>query len=170
MNRNMSSRGMIFFGLLLLGIVVTVTGDTTLRRLQGKGTSLSGTEAIERGHELFALNKLDEAAEYFWHAIMRVEQTQDYTAPEVFNMFMSCFGARDQLDDGFLLVGEQYLLFRQYQQGFDYIETSLRLRSSLVRAHLLWAEYADLAGKSKHDKEIHIKEALKYAPYDIDVQ
>ena len=160
---------MICFGLLLFGLVIIVSGDSMLRRLQNKGGSLSGSEAIEIGHKLFAENRLDEAAEYYWHAIMRVEQTRDYTAPEVFNMFMSCFGARDKLEDGYLLVAEQYLFFRQLKQGFDYIDTSLRLKPDFIRAHKLWAEYADFGGKSKVDKEMHIKEALKYAPHDIDV-
>ena len=160
---------MISIGLLLCGWVVLATGDSTLRRLQDKGFSLSGTEAIKLGHELFAQNKLDEAAEYYWHAIMRVEQTHDYTAPEVFNMFMGCFGARDRLEDGYLLIAEQYLFFRQFKQGFDYIDTSLRVKPDFIRAHVLWAEYADIGGKSKADKEMHINMALKYAPRDIDV-
>lgn len=155
---------------LLLGLIAISLGEISLRRLGDKGQDLSGVEAIEKGHQLFARNKLDEAAEYYWHAIMRVDQTKAYTAPEVFTMFMSCFGSRDKMEDGYLLVAEQYLLFRQFKQGFDYINTALRLKPDFVRAHVLWAEYADIGGKTKQEKETHLTEALKHEPHHVYVR
>ena len=107
------------------GIDTGNTGDA--------GTAADGPASLARGRELLARDRYDEAAPYFWRAVLlHGEQQQGtaeeaYTVEEAFTLFLRCYAAQDRTADGFAYVALESYRRGQLDMAQTYVETALEV-------------------------------------------
>lgn len=156
---------------LILVIAYHLIGSTQSIVVSPKEEALSGFEALTKGKLLLKKKNYEEAAGYIWHAILHLDSiTPPLDAKTLLEMFLSCYSARGVLYEGYEDIARQYFDFRQFENGFNYLETALNLNPNSFQAHLLWAVYADVAKKNPEQRIEHLKKALKIEPRDQQVK
>lgn len=84
-----------------------------------------GVGNMEEGKRLFDLAQFDEAAAFFWKAVLAYEGSSNkgtlYTLEGCFQSFLQCFSVQGKLIDGFLFVAKESLKGKQIGLAKTYL-------------------------------------------------
>lgn len=156
----------VLFSIAIASAVAT--WSTLMQPFRKKDDMISGVEAIERANNHLDNEEYDEAAEFYWHAIMKVDKQTAYSANDVFQLFMKCYSSRGIIEEGYIAVAQQYLFHRQIPQALQYLDAALEMNPKAIKAHLLWVNYADGSPQGRDGKEKHIFQALQVDPKNVE--
>jgi tetratricopeptide (TPR) repeat protein len=88
----------------------------------------TGPESMEEGRRLFGEGSYDDAALYFWRAVLLQERNPDrYTVEEAFQGFIGCYAVQDRTADGFLFIAKESMQRKQKEMALQYVDQALAL-------------------------------------------
>ena len=94
----------------------------------------NGADSLARGRQLFQGGQYEEAAPYFWRAVLlHGEQTAPsaspahYTVEDAFGLFLQCYSIRDRTADGFVFVATESVRRGQVDMANTYVKTALEV-------------------------------------------
>ena len=85
-----------------------------------------GPESLAKGKELYQDGNYDEAALFYWRAVLLQANTPSkYTVEEAFQGFLGCYAIRDRTVDGFLFIAKEVMARKQKDMALQYIDQAL---------------------------------------------
>ena len=91
----------------------------------------NGPESLKRGKELFQQGQWEEAARYYWRAVLLQEQSgKVYTVEEAFGGFMQCYIVQDRPADGFIFIAKESWQRGQKAMAQKYLDQALEVDPS----------------------------------------
>jgi len=105
-----------------------------------KALGLSGFAAFEEGRTLSRKNKLEDAGEAYWKAILTWKEGGGYTLEDAYRRFMQTFADRKIPEQGPLYIARAYLDRKDSVQGVHYLRESINVKEN-AEALLLLAEH-----------------------------
>ena len=100
---------------------------------------MEGSDAYMLAKSLVGEDRLGEAADAFWKAILTWKAGARYSIEEAYQQFMHTFVAREIPEQGALYVAKAYLERKEINAGIQHLHTSLKTKESAM-AYLLLAE------------------------------
>ena len=95
---------------------------------------------LDEGKRLHHLARFEEAAPYFWRAVLAHSSTKDsnkYTLKEAFGLFLNCYSARGKTLDAYLHVAKESFSRGQFEMTYLYLNQILVQEPSHNEALLL---------------------------------
>ena len=87
---------------------------------------------------LVAEGDYEQAALYYWRAVLFQEQNKDqYTVEEVFQGFISCYSVRGKTADGFIFIAKESMQRKQKEMAIQYIQQALAIEPDNKEALML---------------------------------
>jgi protein O-GlcNAc transferase len=119
--------------LLLLLLVFVAASATSIHEL-----TTDGPESIQEGKKRYEQGDYDQAALYYWRAVLLQSASDDrYTVEEAFSGFMGCYAVQDRTVDGLLFIAKESMQRRQKEMALQYIEQALALEPDNTEALFL---------------------------------
>mmetsp|Transcript_64687 Transcript_64687/g.131552 ORF Transcript_64687/g.131552 Transcript_64687/m.131552 type:complete len:825 (+) Transcript_64687:183-2657(+) len=88
----------------------------------------NGPDSFAKGERLFEDGQYEEAALYFWRAVLlQANHPDSYSVESVFQKFIGCYAIRDRVVDGFLFIAKETLLRNQRDMAVAYINQALSI-------------------------------------------
>lgn len=87
-------------------------------------------DALKHAQSLYQEKQYNDAAPYFWHAILHAEQLpigSSIDVQSVFKQFMQCYAVQDRLADGFAFVASESFQRNQLDMGVTYLQQALAI-------------------------------------------
>ena len=124
--------------------------------------STSGKDAYDTGITLAQLGRHDEAAEYFWVAILKSnENPHDYDVRLAVEGFMGTFHRRRIPEQGLLRIGRQFKSQGQEVEAIEYLNMVISINPKIVEAYLLLGSMSTLDPNARLG---HLISALQLDP------
>ncbi|KAL3910860.1 MAG: hypothetical protein SGARI_001923, partial [Bacillariaceae sp.] len=90
--------------------------------------STDGPESIVEGKKLFEEGDYDQAALYYWRAVLlQSGSANQYSVEEAFQGFMTCYAVQDRAVDGFLFIAKESMQRKQKEMALQYVEQALAI-------------------------------------------
>jgi protein O-GlcNAc transferase len=88
----------------------------------------NGPESMEEGSKLFEEGNYDQAALYFWRAVLFQEKhSNEYTVEDAYSQFMNCFAIQGRTADGFVFIAMESMQRNQPKMAGQYVEQALSI-------------------------------------------
>ena len=85
-----------------------------------------GPESLAKGKELYEEGSYDNAALFYWRAVLLQAKTPGkYTVEEAFQGFIGCYAIRGKTVDGFLFIAKESMARKQKNVALQYIDQAL---------------------------------------------
>jgi len=112
---------MFFLRLLVVVIyILYVAGDAVLH------LTTDGPKSLSEGRRLYQEKNYDEAALYYWRAVLFQANNPDkYTVEEAFQGFLGCYAVQNRSVDGFLFIAKEVMERKQKDMALQYIDQAL---------------------------------------------
>ena len=115
-------------------VVVAAQPATDTTDATATATITNGADSLAQGRQLFQSGQYEEAAPYFWRAVLlHGEQTEPpaspthYTVEDAFGLFLQCYSIRDRTADGFVFVATESIRRGQVDMAHTYVKTALEV-------------------------------------------
>jgi len=116
----------LFIVVILLSFVVSPVYDVAADSVAHMTSD--GPESLAKGQELFIRGNYDEAALFYWRAVLLQANTPEkYTVDESFQGFLGCYAVRGRTVDGFLFIARESMARKQKDMALQYIDQALTL-------------------------------------------
>ncbi len=123
----------------------------------------SGKDAYNTGITLTQLGRDEEAAEYFWVAILKSnDNPDDYDIRLAVEAFMGTFKRRQIPEQGLLRIGRQFKSQGQEVEASEYLNTVISMNPNIAEAYLL------LGGMQSLDPNMRLKHLISALQIDPD--
>jgi len=88
----------------------------------------NGPESLARGKELFMEGDYDDAALFYWRAVLlQGENKAEYSVEDAFQGFLGCYAIRNRAVDGFLFIAKEVMERKQKDMALAYIDQALAI-------------------------------------------
>ena len=85
-----------------------------------------GPESFAKGKDLYLAGNFDEAALFYWRAVLlQAQNPGKYSVEEAFQGFISCYAIQDRTVDGFLFIAKEVMARKQKDMALQYIDQAL---------------------------------------------
>jgi tetratricopeptide (TPR) repeat protein len=139
----------IFSWLLMKAIFVTLLFQCMLSIFHA---ATVGKDAYDTGVTLTQLGRDEEAAEYFWSAILKSnEDPGSYDVRLAVEAFMGTFRRRQMPEQGLLRIARQFKSQGLEKEAMEYLNAVISLNPDIAEAHLL------LGGMSSLEPNVRVK-------------
>jgi hypothetical protein len=118
--------------------------------------TLDGPASYARGQELFQQGAYEEAAMELWKAVLLHGSTppeQQYSVPDVFQLFMQCYSIQGKTADGFAFVASESFRRGQIDMGKSYLEQAFAVDANSAAAKAVRNEFRSLFEETAGDDE-----------------
>jgi tetratricopeptide (TPR) repeat protein len=90
-----------------------------------------GLESLKEGQKLFAEEKYEKAAIYFWRAVLLQEQSGEaYAVEDAFTPFVQSYAVQDRTADAFVYIAKESWQRGQKDMAKTYLQQALSIDSS----------------------------------------
>jgi hypothetical protein len=114
----------LFVVVILLSFVVSPVYDVSADSVAHMTTN--GPESLANGQKLFTGGDYDEAALFYWRAVLLQANTPEkYTVSEAFEGFLTCYAVQGRAVDGFLFIARESMSRKQKDMALQYIDQAL---------------------------------------------
>ena len=125
---------------------------------------------LKRAQDLARNEKYEEAADLYWHLIMNNQDGEHGDYDKLFADFMQTFNARNIPEEGYIYVANQYINFKQKEQGIIYLNKAVEMNPKSVEAHLLLGEHLGKETQNELNTKVsHLAKALELEPNNAKV-
>lgn len=125
--------------------------------------TLDGPASYARGQELYQQGDFDDAAMELWKAVLLHGNTppeQQYSVPDVFQMFMQCYSIQGKTADGFAFVASESFRRGQIDMGKSYLEQAFAVDAKSAAAKAVRNEFRSYLDNtiSSDEKPVSMKD------------
>jgi Glycosyl transferase family 41/Tetratricopeptide repeat len=141
---------MILTATLMLPVVM-VQADSVF------SLTTDGPESMVEGKKLYESGEYDQAALYFWRAVLlQSSNPSEYTVEEAYQGFMGCYAVQDRMVDGFLFIAKESMQRKQKEMALQYIDQALMLEPDNKEALFLKERFetGGAMGSGQHQQPI----------------
>mmetsp|Transcript_13126 Transcript_13126/g.15005 ORF Transcript_13126/g.15005 Transcript_13126/m.15005 type:complete len:716 (+) Transcript_13126:100-2247(+) len=108
--------------LVVVFYILYVAGDAVLH------LTTDGPKSLSEGRRLYQEKNYDEAALYYWRAVLFQANNPDkYTVEEAFQGFLGCYAVQNRSVDGFLFIAKEVMERKQKDMALQYIDQALAI-------------------------------------------
>ena len=121
------SVGRVIFRLFFLALILIAMSPVCNGAIDSvQQLTSDGPESLARGTELYEQGSYDDAALFYWRAVLlQGDNPGIYTLEEAFQGFISCYAIRDKTVDGFLFIAKESMMRNQKDVALSYIDQAL---------------------------------------------
>lgn len=103
----------------------------------------TGPESMIEGKRLFDYRDYDNAALYYWRAVLlQADNPDKYTVEDAFQGFIGCYAIQGRTADGFLFIAKESMQRKQKEMAIQYVDQALALEPENKEAIFLRERFA----------------------------
>lgn len=122
-----------------------------------------GPDSLAQGKTLFAEGNYQQAALFFWRAVLLQNNNPDaYTVEDAFQGFIQCYAVEGRAADGFVYIAKESMQRGQKEMAFKYLEQALAMDPNHEEAQHLKERYSGTAPEGSGDARKTKKRSNKF--------